>query len=179
MDKRKPEIIKIYLAGSLPKGKEEEETFVNWKHRYKSVLQTTSTHIDFLDPEDDRPSEGDAKGVFGKDCFQIKNCDLVLVNAEHPLGPGTSMECLIAKYFAKPVLLILPIDSPHRKSRLLFEEEVVEDWKHPFLVSSADYIFESVEECAHQNFEELCSKEAKTLSIIDEALAYFEKIKKI
>ena len=80
------------------------------------------------------------------DCNFIKNCDLVIVNAEEKLGVGTSQEMVIAKYFKKPVITIIPKGSHHRKKDVDFHGKIISDWIHPFIHSFSDLIFEDIQE---------------------------------
>lgn len=52
MNKNK-KTIKIYLAGSVPKGSDEEKEFVNWRFEYKRILDK------FLDADFIFPNAGD------------------------------------------------------------------------------------------------------------------------
>ena len=45
--------MKIYLAGSVPKGESEEKQFRNWRHQYKEILDK------FLDAKFIFPMSGD------------------------------------------------------------------------------------------------------------------------
>lgn len=166
--------MKIYLAGSVPKGAEEEKTFVNWRFRYKEILEK------FLDAEFIMPNSGDMDEadfllIVGKDSKSIRECDLVVVNAEERLGAGTSMEMVIAKYFKKPVIAVIPKDSYHRRPNMTFQGKYfVEDWMHPFVHTFSDFVVESAEEI--QNIKDkILSTSAKDISIIDQAITHREK----
>ena len=90
--------------------------------------------------------ESDFKAVFEADCQHIRTCDMVIVNAENQLGVGTSQEMLIAKYFKKPVITILPKDTYHRRSNIQINSKFISDWIHPFIFSTSDFILEDIQE---------------------------------
>src|SRR3989344_3817220 len=123
--------MKIYLAGSVPKGGEEEKTFINWRAKYKEVLGKFFD-AEFVFPNSGDMDEGDYLLIVGKDSRSIKYCDLVVINAEERLGVGTAHEMVIAKYFGKPVITVLPKNTYHRRPDVVFQGKYqVEDWMHP------------------------------------------------
>ena len=163
----------IYLAGSVPKGAEEERTFVNWRLRYKSLLEKYFD-AEFIFPGAGDMDESDFLLIVGKDSKSIKQSDLVIINAEERLGVGAAHEMLIAKYFGKPVVTVLPKNSYHRRANVLFQGKYsVEDWMHPFIHTFSDFVIERPEE-----FERIKDKifktPAKDLNIIDEAIRHRE-----
>ena len=163
----------IYLAGSVPKGAEEEKQFVNWRLQYREALKK------FFDAECIFPGagdmdEGDFLLIVGKDSKSIKECDLVVVNAEERLGVGTSQEMIIAKYFSKPVVTVLPKNSYHRRPNMTFQGKYhVEDWMHPFVHTFSDFIVERVEDIEKIK-EKIFSGPIKNISIIDQAVSHRE-----
>ena len=156
----------------MPKGNEEAKTFDNWRLRYKTALQKHFEAV-FIDPFDHHKfvDENDALLVFGTDCNNIKTSDLVVVNAENKLGAGTSQEMVVAKYFRKPVLTVLPKDTHHRRSNLTFGPYHVKDWVHPFVFAFSDFIIEDIKEVEKLK-DKLLNSKVKTISIIDEAIEY-------
>lgn len=167
--------MKIYLAGSVPKGAEEEKQFVNWRVDYKKILEQ------FLDAEFIFPGVGDMDEsdyllIVGKDSRSIKYCDLVIVNAEEKLGVGTAHEMVIAKYFKKPVVVVLPKDSYHRKANLTFQGKYhVADWVHPFIHTFCDFIVESPTEIEKIK-DKIFSILPKDITIIDKAVKHREDV---
>ena len=163
----------IYLAGSVPKGAEEEKTFVNWRLRYKDVLENFFD-AQFIFPGAGDMDESDFLLIVGKDSKSIKQSDLVIVNAEERLGVGTSHEMLIAKYFSKPVVTVLPKNSYHRRNNVLFQGKyLVKDWMHPFIHTFSDFVVEEVKEIEkikHKIFQ----TPTKDLTIIDKAIRHRE-----
>src|SRR3989344_8937569 len=140
------EFMKIYLAGSVPKGAEEEQEFVNWRLKYKQVLEKF-LDAEFIMPDSGEMDESDFLLIVGKDSRSIKTSDLVIVNAEERLGAGTSLEMAIAKHFKKPVITVMPKNSHHRRPNVLFRGKyLVEAWMHPFVHTFSDFVVENVSE---------------------------------
>lgn len=168
--------MRIYLAGSIPKGDEEAKKFNNWREGYKKIL-ANFFDADFIEPYNSRLDESDSLAVVGHDCGQIKNCDLVIVNAEEKLGAGTAQELVISKYFGKPVISVIPKNTHHRRLNAVFNGKTVDDWIHPFIFTFSDYVVENPNEIEKIK-DELFSKKAKDISVIDEAISHFNLIEK-
>lgn len=164
---------KIYLAGSVPKGKEEKKNFVNWREGYEKVLKK---HFDCecIDPFVRDLNEEDLAAVFGFDCDLIQNCDFLVVNAIGKLGVGTSQEMVIAKHFEKPVVTVLPKETYQRRDNVEINGKLVKEWIHPFVKAFSDFIIEDIEEIEKIK-DEILSKKTKTLSIIDESIKHFKE----
>ncbi len=169
--------MKIYLAGSVPKGDEEEKTFDNWRHRYRAILEQIFD-AEYIDPYDRDLDEKDFLLVLGKDCAEIQDSSLIVVNAEQKLGAGTAQELVIAKYFKKPVVTVLPKDTPHRRTNLLFRGQRIDDWIHPFIFSFSDFIIEDITEI-HSIKDKLSNNEnVKSIMIIDVAAEHYRNSQK-
>jgi hypothetical protein len=160
--------MKIYLAGFIPKGDYEAKEFVDWRVRYVDALKNTFA-AEFIDPSKKGVDEAKFLEVLGSDCRHIKESTFVIFNIEERLGAGTAQEMVIAKYFEKPTVAVLPRETYHRRSNISFNGVVIEDWIHPFVASFADWIVEDVKEIP-QLREQILTAKPKTLSIIDEAI---------
>lgn len=169
-------IMKIYLAGSVPKGDEAAKTFDDWRSRYKETLQEFF-NADFIDPYYRELDESDFLAVVGQDCKHIKDSSLVIVNAEERLGVGTAQELVIAKYFSKLVVSVLPKNTHHRRSNVVFHGKTVEDWIHPFIFAFSDFIIENIKEIGKIK-NEIFSSAVKDVSIISKAIQHFDAIQK-
>ena len=168
--------MKIYLAGSVPKGDKDAESYVDWRKEYFNIMSPKIDNLSVIDPNEDHDTlRGDTKALFGALCLQIKDCDLVLVNAESKLGAGTSMEMVISKYLKKPVITVLPKESAHRKSNLTFSGREVKEWIHPFVDSFSDIIIENISEI-ESAINSIKETNFKTMAIIDESIDYAEKL---
>jgi len=114
--------------------------------------------------------------VFGHDCKHIKNSDLVIVDAREKIGAGTAQEMLIAKYFKKPVITVLPKDTHHRRTNFEINRKIVEDWIHPFIHSTSDVIIENYKDLSEWVRKCMEGKvKVKDISIIDKSIEYYEK----
>ena len=167
--------MKIYLAGSVPKGEQEEKEYVNWRTEYKKILDTF-LEAEYIFPMSGDMDEGDFLLIMGKDSKSIKDCDVVIVNAEEKMGAGTAMELVIAKHFKKPVITVIPKNSHHRRPNMNFQGKYfVEDWIHPFIHTFSDYIVDNPAEIASIK-NKILSSPIKDISIIDQAIEH--RIKK-
>lgn len=165
--------MKIYLAGKVPKGK-EVESFNNWREKYSQEI-LKSFDAEFIDPGSRTIDESDFKLVFGLDCKHIKNSDLIVFCAEQKLGAGTSQEMVIAKYFNKPVVVVLPKNTRHRRSNLEFNGKIIEDWIHPFIFSFADFIIEDISDFSKIK-DDIFKSKIKGIEVIDSAIKYVDEI---
>ncbi len=168
--------MKIYLAGNVPKGKKEADNFKNWRLDYAEIIKK-DFDAEFIDPFDRVVYEDDFFGVFGFDCELIKNSDVVVVNAETQMGAGTSQEMVIAKYFNKPVIAVLPKDSHHRRTNIQIKDAIIEDWIHPFVFSMSDFILEDISEIKSIK-DGLANNQIKGISVIDESINHYNEKKK-
>lgn len=164
-------VIKIYLAGKIPKG-DEIGVVTDWRKDLEEEL-LRSGEYEFLSPEDTSLDESRPREVFGHDCYLVRRCDVLLVNAPEKLGVGTAQEMVIAKYLGKYVYTILPKGTHHRRVDLRMHERIVPDWIHPFIFAMSDRIFESAREAgeffAHHR-EGMLRLRKKSLREIDEAI---------
>lgn len=169
--------MKVYLAGSIPKGDKEKEKSTDWRKEFKEKLSAIEG-VEFLDPRDMTEFTEKPHITFGGDCMLIKKSDLIVVFAGEKLGTGTSQEMLIAKYLKKPVITILPKDTHHRRSNIVFEGNLVKEWIHPFIFSTSDLIVERAEDAISWIKEYIInpnSKNIKDITIVDKSITNFEK----
>lgn len=164
------------LLGSLPKGDEARKTFKDWKKEYTDKLSKEILNIEFLHGDLISDKEG-PETVVGHDLWLIKHTDIIIVNATSKVGAGTSQEMVLAKYFKKPVISILSKDSHHRRPNVVFHGTKVEDWIHPFIYISSDFIAETIEEAIKwvKEFQANPRKvKVKDISIFEKDISYFE-----
>lgn len=169
----------ICLLGSIPKGDEERKVWRDWKVEYKEKLSVI-TNIQFTNgdewKDETRPLE-----LVGHDLNLIKTADMVIVNAETKLGAGTAQEMVVAKYFKRPVITVLPKDTHHRKSNIVFNGTKIDDWVHPFILTFSDTVAEDIDECVAwiQDFvNNPGDKKIKDISVVDEAIGTYLKTTK-
>lgn len=162
--------MKIYLAGSIAKGSEEAKDFIDWRKQYASVLSQHFTNAEFLIPGFGEVDETDHLLVLGKDSIRIKMCDLVVVCCEEKIGAGTAMELVIAKYFKKPVVTVLPKGTHHRRTNLPWNGTTIKDWIHPFIGAFSDFVIERIEDIETIK-DKIFSTPVKDITVIDDAVA--------
>ncbi len=164
--------MKIFLAGKIPKGKEDNAT----DFAESIILHIKLKGAEFIKGEKRDLDESDFFLVFGWDCRHIKNSDIVIVDAREKLGAGTAQEILIAKYFGKPVITILPKGTHHRRTNFEFVGKVIADWIHPFIYSTSDIIVESEKELESAIAKVTSGKvKIKNISIIDDSIKYINE----
>lgn len=164
--------MKIMLLGSLPKGDEARKDFVDWKKDYEGKLLEAIPNSKILHGDLISDKEG-PEVVVGHDLWLAKHSDVVLINATSKIGAGTAQEMVLAKYFKKPVVSILPRDTHHRRSNITFLGETVEDWIHPFIFVSSDFVAESIDE-AISWIKDSEGKKIKDFSVFEKEISVFE-----
>jgi hypothetical protein len=133
--------------------------------------------FEFLSPENPQLDESQPLIVFGHDCYLVRECDILVVDASSKLGVGSAQEMVIAKHFGKYVYTVLPRDTHHRRSNLPMHGVVVEDWIHPFIFAFSDQIFEDIGSLGSflaKGRELLMSKPPFQISRIEEAVRRYE-----
>ncbi|MEX0616273.1 MAG: hypothetical protein WD231_00505 [Candidatus Woykebacteria bacterium] len=164
--------MKIMLLGSLPKGDEARRSFIDWKKDYeekilKEIPDAQIVHGDLISDK-----EG-PEIVVGHDLWLVKHSDVIIVDARAKIGAGTAQEMVLAKYFKKAVISILPKNTHHRRSNVIFHGETVEDWIHPFLYICSDFISETIEE-AIKRIKGSSGKNVKDFSVFEKEIKTFE-----
>jgi hypothetical protein len=137
--------MKIILLGSIPKGDEVRKNWTDWKTEYIEKLTAAIPDVNFLHGDLISDKEG-AEAVVGHDLYLIKHADIAIVHAASKIGAGTAQEILMAKQFNKPVIAVIPKDTHHRKSNVVFHGTLIEDFINPFLFISTDYVAENIED---------------------------------
>src|ERR1039457_5993436 len=139
-------VTRIYLAGKVAKGA-EIGTADDWRQGYVNELSRCGS-FEFLSPEDPLLDESQPLLVFGHDCYLVRNCDILVVDASAKLGVGSAQEMVIAKYYGKFVYTVLPKNTHHRRSDLRMYDSIVPDWIHPFVFAFSDRIFDTLDDLA-------------------------------
>lgn len=168
--------LKIALLGSLPKGDIARKDFIDWKDHYEKVIKADIPYAVFLNGDLISDSEG-TEVVVGHDLWIIQHADIIIVNAPSKIGAGTAQEMVLAKYFKKFVICIIPKDSHHRKSDIVFHGVTIKDWIHPFLDLTSDVIVEDISETIEiiKEYSESSGKRnIKDFSIFEDAIDTFK-----
>ncbi len=165
----------IYLAGKIPKGK-EIDTFVDWREDFSRMINEQINNypgiskIVCLDPHNFSMKNVDSvEDFFGRDVHLVHMSDAVIVDGRVKVGPGSAQEMIIAKYYGKPVVTIIPKNSHYWKDSIKLRGGVVE-YKHPFLFSTSDAVVQSFEDAAKWVLDYLSGNmkvKIKTIDILD------------
>ena len=158
--------MKIRLIGDHPKDRKDE-----WRDSFKKVLDT-KFETDFID---DFWDYGVGESVVAHDSLLIKECDFVVANCNADVGPGTSMEFMISKYYNKFVVCVLSKGTRLRVIDRPVGDEIVHDWIHPFILAFSDLIVESVEDIP----TDLDISEPKSIDSIERLVTIADKYRDI
>jgi hypothetical protein len=142
----------VYLAGKIPKG-DEVKDFRDWRKEFAGIAEgklkdyPKVSGMVFLDPYTLETTRlGSTLDFFGRDIHLIRMSDAVLVDARKKIGAGTAQEILIAKYFGKPVVTVVPKDSHYCRKALVHGAEV--EYRQPFVYCPSDAVVEDFGEAA-------------------------------
>ncbi len=135
--------MKVVLLGSIPKGDDIRTGWVDWKLPYIKIIGDLLPSTEFIHGDSISDNAG-AEMVVGHDLSMIKQADVCVVDAKEKIGAGTAQEMVIAKYFSKPVIIVIPKDTHHRKSKVAFHGVTMDEWVHPFLHISSDFAASSM-----------------------------------
>lgn len=141
----------VYLAGKIPKG-EENTNFVDWRKEFRGLMEEKRkafpgiSRVIYLDPHTLDAGTIPIEDFFGRDVHLVAISDAVLVDARAKIGAGVAQEILIAKYYGKPVVSIVPRDSHYQRRVLVHNCEI--DYRHPFIFSTSDAVVGDFEQAA-------------------------------
>jgi len=163
--------LKICLIGSIPKGDDVRENWNDWKVEYKEKLSQIP-NVEIIDGDAWR-DETKSLQLVGHDANLVKTADIIIVDSKKKLGVGTAQEMVIAKYFSKPVISVIPKNTHHRRSNIVFDGTEIDDWIHPFLLAFSDLVVENIDDCIEwikEFSKNPKSKKIKDITIIDKAI---------
>lgn len=168
--------IAIYLAGTIQKGHEINETF--WteadRHFIKSSLE--NYEIIFLNPAYRTDDLSDQFSVFGRDMLQVFSSDFVFVDARDRRGLGVGAEMMWAKMNSIPVITWAPKNTHYRKDSTTILDVSINDYVHPFVHALSDKIVDNLTE-ATVWIEYVISNpmaEIKNAQTIESAMDYYK-----
>lgn len=172
--------IKVYLCGSIKKGKHDNEKEHSWGEKEeKEILFSFGPefNIQLLNPATIGIKRNDSFSNFGADVYLVKNSDFILVDARNKRGIGVGGEMAIAKYYSIPVVSLCPQETDYRKSYV--EDlcgENVRDWVHPFIIGLSDFIADDINAAVAWMVKYLNNPlPIKDINVLDESIAYFSK----
>jgi len=172
---KKNDFIKFALLGSIPKGDEERKNWLDWKSEYIGKISQVIPEAKFLHGDLISDNVG-PELVVGHDLWLIKNSDIIIVHAVSKIGAGTAQEMVLAKYFHKPLVSIVPKGTHHRRNNIIFHGVIIEDWIHPFIYVSSDYVAENIEQGILwvKEFLKNPKQKIKNTSVFNDAISLFE-----
>lgn len=170
--------IAIYLAGTIQKGHETNES--HWTTDHMEFLRRSLARYEvvLLDPAVRGDDLSDQHSVFGRDMLQVYCSSVVFVDARDRRGLGVGAEMMWAKLNRIPVLTWAPKESHYYHGHTTVLGVPVSDFIHPFVFALSDKIVGTLEEGA-QWIESLCSHpesvSIKGLEHIANAMEYYKK----
>lgn len=167
--------MKVYIAGKVSKSSSFGRH--DWRDEFCDELSSLSgLSLENLDPLKIEVHTMGPGEIFGKDCYLISQSDVVVVYLSDDISVGGSQEILIAKYLGKPVIGLAPFGGKFNGSSREFHGQLIENWHDPFVFSTCDIVCKDTNEVADA-LQEVAKGhiKAKTMSIIDQAAADFEK----
>jgi hypothetical protein len=142
----------VYLAGKIPKGS-ELDGFSDWRSDFRRIMESRLgafpllQTVVFIDPHTLEADTLDSiTDFFGRDAHMVSISSAVLVDAREKIGAGTAQEMLIAKYYGKPVVTVIPRGSHYWRDTFVHGCHV--EYKHPFLFETSDAVVRTFEEAA-------------------------------
>jgi len=163
----------IYLAGSIQKDHEKNDTFWSSEHmdRLRSLLNPIE--LSFLNPAFRTDDLSDSYSIFGRDMLQVFSSDLIFVDARDRRGLGVGAEMMWAKLNSLPVLTWSPENTHYNKKKATLLGVAVEHYVHPFVASLSDKIVSTLEEAAEW-LKGFPYKEVKGREHIEKAMEYYK-----
>lgn len=134
----------VYCSGSIQKGAADTKKLC-WTDVEKAELAAAArpAEIRFLNPDDPAPDLGNNLALFGRDLFQIKFADAIVVDGRERRGIGIGIEMVASRVFGTPLVAVVPRNTYYRMDRLEYRGSVVEDYVHPHLAVLADVVVSS------------------------------------
>ncbi|MGB0757815.1 MAG: hypothetical protein ACPGO5_05185 [Patescibacteria group bacterium] len=116
--------------------------------------------------------------IFGRDCYMIKNADVVIVHLTDDISVGGSQEMLIAKYYKKPLIGIAPKGGKFNKAIKVIQGKEYKNWIHPFVSVPCDGVVEDVKSAGKFIKHHFINKDSKVvpdITLIEDSVAYYMK----
>jgi hypothetical protein len=136
----------VYCSGSIQKGTADTGK-ICWTDRERAAVAAGAMPVvlQFLNPDDPASDLADTAALFGRDMYQVKAADAVVVDARERRGIGIGIEMLASRVFGTLLVAVVPRDTYYRMSTLSYRGSTVTDYVHPHLAILADGIVDSFE----------------------------------
>ena len=168
--------MKIYIAGKVS----NHSVFGthDWRKNFCAELEKLSgLKLENLDPIKFETDTMKTEEIFAKDCYLIREADIVVVYLSDDISVGGSQEILIAKYFAKPVIGLAPRGGKFNGNSRKIGGRMVKDYRDPFVFSTCDAVCGNIREVslALEKLPQSTPPPIKTIDLIGKAAESFAK----
>lgn len=126
--------------------------------------------IDFLNPDDPITAIPNSEVVFGRDLFQIRTADFIVVDARERRGIGIGIEIMASRIFGTPLIAVVPRNTYYRMNRTEGQGSMVENYVHPHLAVLADIIVDSFDAAGRWISKHSSTTIPKPIEILEQAI---------
>ena len=136
--------ISIYIAGSVRKDKNDENTvFASDDVKGEIYQALDGVDVTIFDPNESKILGTKSRPRFGKDCLQVTSSNFIVVDLREKRGIGVGSEMMIARQRKIPVIAVCPPESHYKRHMVFHTGAVNQEWVHPFVESLSDAIVDS------------------------------------
>lgn len=141
----------VYLSGNIKKShhsSDSQSTFWGDTEKYELCKNVHPHTFILLDPSQRTDDLNDSKGVLGRDFLMVFIADAVIVDARDIRGVGVGAEIDRAETQNIPVISVVPKNSAYHQFNTVIINQLVIEYKHPFICELVDYVAKNFEEAA-------------------------------
>jgi hypothetical protein len=167
----------VYCSGSIQKGATDARKLC-WTDRERAAVATGASpaEIKFLNPDDATDNLHDTAALFGRDMFQVKIADAVIVDARERRGIGIGIEMLASRIFGTLLVVVIPHNTHYRMGNVSYRGSTVAEYVHPHIDILADGIVETFEEAgAWLRDKKSTATVPKGIDAVHEAISAYRK----
>jgi hypothetical protein len=169
----------VYCSGSIQKGpRDYKKSYWSDTERDAVALGARPEDIIFLNPDDPTVDIHDYAALFGRDMFQVRTADAVIVDARERRGIGIGIEILASRIFQTLLIAVVPNETYYRMGKVTYRGSAVSDYVHPHLAVLADGIVESFESAGRWLVEHRELKPKGSDAILEAITAYEQRMLK-
>jgi hypothetical protein len=167
----------VYCSGSIQKGPNDTRKLCWTDHERVAVaLGAKPAVIQFLNPDDPAADMTDTAALFGRDMYQVKAADAIIVDARERRGIGIGIEMLASRVVGSFLVVVVPPNTYYRQKNVTYRGSTVEDYVHPHLAILADGIVETFEQAgAWLRDHKANGTRPKSIDAVYEAIRAYEK----
>ncbi|HEY0329886.1 MAG TPA: hypothetical protein VGC77_12395 [Rhodopseudomonas sp.] len=168
---------RVYCSGSIQKGPADTKKLC-WSDTERAQVNhgARPVEIDFLNPDDPVTNLDDHLPLFGRDMFQIQQCDVVIIDARERRGIGIGVELLAGRHFSRAVIGVLPPSSYYRQSNVEYRGGVAKNYVHPHFMSLLDAVVDDFTSAGRWIRDELPTFQPRISdSVLEEAIAAYRE----